>query len=176
MRRAAVAETTWAPSARSRVRPWVILVLVCGVQFMVILDLAVVNVALPSIQKDLGLDQADLQWVVITYGLMLGGFLLLGGRAADLLGRRRVLLAGLALFTISSFTAGLAGSLGQLVVSRAGQGLGGALDPGQHVRRGPGAHQGVGRLRRRRRQRRLGGGDRQRPAHHRAGMGMDLLG
>ncbi|HKF30971.1 MAG TPA: MFS transporter [Jatrophihabitantaceae bacterium] len=127
MRRAAVAETTWAPSARSRVHPWVILVLVCGVQFMVILDLAVVNVALPSIQKDLGLDQADLQWVVITYGLMLGGFLLLGGRAADLLGRRRVLLAGLALFTISSFTAGLAGSLGQLVVSRAGQGLGGAL-------------------------------------------------
>jgi EmrB/QacA subfamily drug resistance transporter len=94
---------------------------------MVVLDIAIVNVALPSIQTDLGLKQSSLQWVVITYGLMLGGFLLLGGRAADLLGRRRVLLAGLALYTISSLAAGLSGSLGQLVVARAGQGLGAAL-------------------------------------------------
>lgn len=104
-----------------------ILALVCGAQFMVVLDIAIVNVALPSVQTDLGLTQPDLQWVVITYGLVLGGFLLLGGRAADLLGRRRVLVAGLGLFTVSSLTAGLAGSLGQLVVSRAGQGLGAAL-------------------------------------------------
>lgn len=112
---------------RAPARPGLILALVCGAQFMVVLDIAIVNVALPSVQADLGLDQPDLQWVVITYGLMLGGFLLLGGRAADLLGRRSVLLAGLGLFTVASLTAGLAGSLGQLVASRAAQGLGAAL-------------------------------------------------
>src|SRR5262245_27597547 len=85
--------------ARRAIRPGVILALVCAAQFMVILDFAVVNVALPSLQADLGVDQSDLQWVVITYGLTFGGFLLLGGRAADLVGRRRVLVAGLALFT-----------------------------------------------------------------------------
>jgi EmrB/QacA subfamily drug resistance transporter len=105
----------------------VILALVCGAQFMVVLDIAIVNVALPSVQADLGLAQADLQWVVITYGLVLGGFLLLGGRAADLLGRWRVLVGGLGLFTVASLTAGLAGSPGQLVAARAGQGLGAAL-------------------------------------------------
>ena len=101
--------------------------LVCGAQFMVVLDIAIVNVALPSVQADLGLAQSDLQWVVITYGLVLGGFLLPGGRAADLLGRRQVLVGGLGLFTVASLTAGLAGSLGQLVAARAGQGLGAAL-------------------------------------------------
>ena len=104
-----------------------ILALVCGAQFMLILDLAIVNVAIPSMQADLGLDQADLQWVVITYGITLGGFLLLGGRAADLFGRRRTLVGGLALFAAASLSAGLAGSLGQLAASRALQGLGAAL-------------------------------------------------
>jgi EmrB/QacA subfamily drug resistance transporter len=112
---------------RGTAKPGLILALMCGVQFMVILDLAIVNVAIPSIQADLGLAQADLQWVVVTYGVTLGGFLLLGGRAADLLGRRRVLLAGLALFVAASLAAGLAGSLAQLIVARAAQGLGAAL-------------------------------------------------
>jgi EmrB/QacA subfamily drug resistance transporter len=94
---------------------------------MVVLDLVVVNVALPSIQRDLGLGQSDLQWVVIAYGLTLGGFLLLGGRAADLLGRRNVLVVGLILFTVASVGAGLAGSLAPLVASRAVQGLGAAM-------------------------------------------------
>jgi EmrB/QacA subfamily drug resistance transporter len=120
-------DATTAEAADRAARPWVVLALVCGAQFMVVLDIAIVNVALPSMQADLGLAQSDLQWVVITYGIVLGGFLLLGGRAADLLGRRLVLLAGLGLFTVSSLTAGLSGSLGQLVASRAGQGLGAAL-------------------------------------------------
>jgi EmrB/QacA subfamily drug resistance transporter len=115
-------------SARiSSVKPGAILALMAGVQFMVILDLAVVNVAIPSMQADLGLDQADLQWVVVTYGVTLGGFLLLGGRAADLLGRRRVLVGGLALFSVASLGAGMADSLVQLVVSRAIQGVGAGL-------------------------------------------------
>ena len=73
----------------------VVLALVCAAQFMVVLDIAIVNVALPSIQQDLGVSQSTLQWVVIAYGLMLGGFLLFGGRLSDLLGRRRILLTGL---------------------------------------------------------------------------------
>jgi EmrB/QacA subfamily drug resistance transporter len=113
--------------ARRAIRPGVILALVCAAQFMVILDFAVVNVALPSLQADLGVDQSDLQWVVITYGLTFGGFLLLGGRAADLLGRRRVLVAGLTLFTAASLGAGLSAGLGSLVAFRAVQGLGAAL-------------------------------------------------
>jgi EmrB/QacA subfamily drug resistance transporter len=105
----------------------VILALVCGTQFMVTLDLVVVNVALPSMQNDLGLGQSDLQWVVIAYGLTFGGFLLLGGRAADLYGRRGVLLAGLTVFTVASLGAGFARSLTSLVASRAVQGLGAAM-------------------------------------------------
>ncbi len=112
---------------RGVLRPGVVLALMCGVQFMVILDLAVVNVAIPSMQADLGLAQADLQWVIVTYGVTLGGFLLLGGRAADLLGRRRVLLGGLALFAAASLAAGLSESLAPLIASRAVQGLGAAL-------------------------------------------------
>ena len=108
-------------------RPGIVLALMCGVQFMVILDLAVVNVAVPSIQADLGLAQSDLQWVIVTYGVTLGGFLLLGGRTADLLGRRRVLVGGLCLFVVASLAAGLAGSLAQLVAARALQGLGAAM-------------------------------------------------
>ncbi len=113
--------------SRGSIRPGIILALVCGAQFMVILDLAVVNVAIPSIQADLGLAQADLQWVVVAYGVTLGGFLLLGGRASDLLGRRQVLVGGLAVFAGASLAAGTAGSLAQLVVPRAVQGVGAAL-------------------------------------------------
>jgi MFS family permease len=94
---------------------------------MVVLDLVVVNVALPSIQRDLDLGPSDLQWVVIAYGLTFGGFLLLGGRTADLLGRRNVLVVGLTLFTLASAGAGLASSLISLVASRAVQGLGAAM-------------------------------------------------
>ncbi len=114
-------------AAGGRTRPGVILALVCAAQFMLILDLVVVNVALPTMQKDLRLSPSDLQWVVIIYGLTFGGFLLLGGRAADLLGRRSVLVAGLTMFTAGSLAAGLAGSLIPLLVARAVQGLGAAM-------------------------------------------------
>ena len=94
---------------------WVILVLVCIAQFMVILDATVVNVALPSIQKDLGLSEANLQWIVNSYTLVFGGFLLLGGRAGDLLGRKRLFLAGVVVFTVASLLNGLATSSGWLI-------------------------------------------------------------
>ena len=107
----------------------IVLFLVCVAQFMVVLDIAIVNVALPSIQRELHIGQSTLQWIVIAYGLMLGGFLLLGGRMADLLGRRRVLLAGLTLFSAASLLAGVAGSAGLLIGARALQGFGAALIP-----------------------------------------------
>ena len=94
---------------------------------MVVLDIAVVNVALPSIQTDLGFSQENLQWVISAYALFFGGFLLLGGRAADLLGRRRVFLVGIVVFTVASLLSGLAWSEGSLIVSRALQGLGAAI-------------------------------------------------
>jgi EmrB/QacA subfamily drug resistance transporter len=106
-----------------------VLALACAAQFMVVLDIAIVNVALPSIQQDLGIGQSTLQWIVIAYGLMLGGFLLLGGRLADLLGRRRMLLTGLTLFSSASLLAGVAGSAELLIGARALQGLGAALIP-----------------------------------------------
>jgi EmrB/QacA subfamily drug resistance transporter len=109
------------------IRKGVILVLACTAQFMVVLDVAIVNVALPSIQLDLGMSQGALQWVVVAYGLVLGGFLLLGGRLGDLLGRRRILLAGLTLFTGASLLAGLAQSQALLIGARALQGFGAAL-------------------------------------------------
>ncbi len=108
-------------------RPGVILALVCAAAFMGVLDIAIVNVALPSIQRDLGLPQSSLQWVVIAYGLTFGGFLLLGGRLADLLGRRRVFVTGLTVFGLASLASGLAPTLGVLVTSRGLQGLGAAL-------------------------------------------------
>jgi len=92
-----------------------------------VLDVAIVNVALPSIQQDLGFSQEDLQWVISAYALLFGGFLLLGGRAADLLGRRRVFLAGLIVFSVASLLSGLAWSEGALIGSRALQGLGSAI-------------------------------------------------
>ena len=91
-------------------RKWFGLALLLLVQFMVVLDIAIVNVALPSIQTDLGFSQENLQWVISAYALFFGGFLLLGGRAADLLGRRRLFLTGIAVFTIASLVSGFAGS------------------------------------------------------------------
>jgi EmrB/QacA subfamily drug resistance transporter len=107
--------------------PWVVLVLICLAQFMVILDATIVNVALPSIQKDLDLSEANLQWVINGYTLVFGGFLLLGGRAGDLLGRKRLVLIGLVVFTAASLLDGLASSEGMLIGARALQGLGAAL-------------------------------------------------
>src|ERR687897_1534168 len=105
----------------------VILALTCAAQFMVVLDIAIVNVALPSIQRDLDVGQSTLQWVVIAYGLLLGGFLMFGGRLADLIGRRRILVAGLAIFSSASLLAGLAGSAELLIAARGLQGFGAAL-------------------------------------------------
>ncbi|WP_262339063.1 MFS transporter [Gordonia sp. CNJ-863] len=100
---------------------------VCAAQFMVVLDISVVNVALPSIKDSLGFDDSGLQWVVNAYALTFAGFLLLGGRLADLAGRRRVLLIGLAAFSAASLAGGLVDSAGPLVIARAVQGLGAAL-------------------------------------------------
>jgi EmrB/QacA subfamily drug resistance transporter len=107
--------------------PWLVLVLVCIAQFMVVLDATVVNVALPSIQRDLDMSSVDLQWVVNSYTLIFGGFLLLGGRAGDLLGRKRLFLAGIVVFTVASLLNGLASSSEFLILARGLQGLGGAL-------------------------------------------------
>src|SRR5215217_269507 len=106
---------------------WLVLVLVCLAQFMVILDATIVNVALPSIQTDLGLSEANLQWIVNAYTLVFGGFLLLGGRAGDLIGRKRLFLAGLVVFTVASLLNGLAVNEGMLIGSHALQGLGAAF-------------------------------------------------
>ena len=111
----------------SRIHPGVILGLACAAQFMVVLDIAIVNVALPSIQQDLDVGQSTLQWVVVAYGLLLGGFLLLGGRMADLLGRRRVLVVGMTIFSAASFVAGVAQSSAVLITARGLQGFGAAL-------------------------------------------------
>jgi len=106
---------------------WAALALVVAAQFMVVLDLSIVNVALASIKTALGFSQAGLQWVVSAYALTFGGFLLLGGRLADVFGRRRLFIAGIAVFTISSALCGLAWSGESLVVFRGLQGIGGAL-------------------------------------------------
>jgi EmrB/QacA subfamily drug resistance transporter len=108
-------------------RKWLALALLSVVQFMVVLDIAIVNVALPSIQVDLGFSQENLQWVISAYALVFGGFLLLGGRSADLLGRRRIFLGGLAVFTLASLFAGLAWSEASLITARGLQGLGAAI-------------------------------------------------
>ena len=112
---------------RSATNPWIVLVLICFAQFMVVLDATVVNVALPSIQKDLHMSEENLQWVVNAYTLVFGGFLLLGGRAGDLLGRKRLFLGGLVVFTVASLLDGLSTSQGMLIASRSLQGLGAAF-------------------------------------------------
>src|SRR4051794_8759106 len=108
-------------------RRWLALVLLSAAQFVVVLDASIVNVALPSIQKALDFSSENLQWVVNAYTLTFGGFLLLGGRAADLFGRRRVFIAGLIVFSLASLAGGLAQSEGWLVAARAVQGLGAAI-------------------------------------------------
>jgi EmrB/QacA subfamily drug resistance transporter len=108
-------------------RRWWALTLLCSAFFMVILDVSIVNVALPSIQKDLHFSPGDLQWVLSAYALTFGGFLLLGGRVADLLGRRRVFMVGVALFTLASLACGLSSTEGMLIGARAVQGLGAAI-------------------------------------------------
>jgi EmrB/QacA subfamily drug resistance transporter len=108
-------------------RRWSALALIVTAQFMVILDVAIVNVALPSIKSDLHFSETNLQWVISAYAILFGGVLLLGGRLADLLGRRRLFVAGLSLFAASSLLCGLAWSEGSLIAFRAVQGLGGAL-------------------------------------------------
>jgi len=106
---------------------WLVLAVTVAAQFMVIVDVAVVNVALPAIKQDLHFSQDSLQWVITAYSILFGGMLLLGGRLADLLGRRRLFMAGVAVFTISSLFSGLAWSEDSLIVTRGLQGLGGAL-------------------------------------------------
>src|SRR3954454_16256716 len=102
------------------------LALLCVAQFVVVLDVTIVAVALPTIGADLGMAASELQWVIAGYGLAFGGFLMLGGRAGDIHGRRRLCAAGLALFMCASLACGLAGSGTALVAARAAQGLGAA--------------------------------------------------
>jgi EmrB/QacA subfamily drug resistance transporter len=113
--------------AAGRRQPWTLLILLSAAQFMVILDATVVNVALPSIARSLGFPAGGLQWVVTAYVLASGGLVLLGGRAADVLGRRQVFLAGLTVFTAASLASGLAPAAGAMVAARFGQGAGAAL-------------------------------------------------
>jgi EmrB/QacA subfamily drug resistance transporter len=113
--------------SRHSTNPWVVLVIICLAQFMVVLDATIVNVALPHIQESLGFSEASLQWVINAYTLVFAGFLLLGGRAGDLLGRKRLFLIGLVIFTTASFLNGISSTSGMLIGFRALQGLGAAL-------------------------------------------------
>jgi EmrB/QacA subfamily drug resistance transporter len=108
-------------------RRWLALAVIVAAQFMVVLDVAIVNVALPAIKSDLHFSQSSLQWVISAYAIFFGGFLLLGGRLGDVLGRRRVFMVGLSVFTVSSLLCGISWSEQSLIVFRAIQGLGGAL-------------------------------------------------
>src|SRR5437764_2426739 len=125
-KRSQMSTAATATESRSRSR-WIALAVIVAAQFMVVLDVAIVNVALPSIRTDLHFSQESLQWVITAYSIFFGGALLLGGRLADLLGRRRLFVAGLALFTVSSLLDGLAWSEGSLIAFRTIQGLGAAL-------------------------------------------------
>src|ERR1700710_2902434 len=122
-------KVTAEPAAGARVdrRRWLALAVIVAAQFMVVLDVAIVNVALPAIKSDLHFSQPSLQWVISAYAIFFGGFLLLGGRLGDILGRRRVFMSGLSLFTMSSLLCGIAWSEQSLIAFRALQGLGGAL-------------------------------------------------
>ena len=142
-----------------------VLALIVVAQFMVVLDVAIVNVALPSIKTDLHFSQVSLQWVITAYSILFGGVLMLGGRLADLLGRRRLFVIGLALFTVSSLLDGLAWSEASLIAFRCAAGprrraalAGRAVDPDDDVPGGPRAQprardlgRGLGQRRRRRR-------------------------
>ena len=113
--------------ADARDKRWIALILLCSAQFVVVLDASIVNVALPTIGEALDFTESSLPWVVNAYVLTFGGFLLLGGRLADLLGRRRVFMFGLVLFALASLAGGLASTSGQLIAARAVQGLGAAI-------------------------------------------------
>src|SRR5512147_513510 len=115
-----------AAGANDRNR-WIALYVLCAGMLMIVLDVTVVNVALPSIQTDLGFSQSSLAWVVNAYLIAFGGVLLLAGRLGDLVGRRRVFLAGLALFTAASLACGISVSQQTLIVARFVQGVGGAM-------------------------------------------------
>ncbi|MFF5341508.1 MFS transporter [Streptomyces althioticus] len=119
-------DTTRVP-ARTAPPVWLVVALACAGQFLVVLDISVVNVALPSVRGGLGLDEQGLQWVVNAYSIAFAGFMLLGGRAGDLYGRKRMFLVGLGLFTLASLAGGLAQEGWQLLVARAVQGLGAAV-------------------------------------------------
>src|SRR5665213_1052165 len=108
---------------------WVILSIACLAQFMVVLDVSIVNVALPRMGADLNFSYSSAQWVVNAYVLTFAGFLLLGGRAADFFGRRHVYITGITIFTLASIGAGFAQSGGQMIAIRAIQGIGGAIPP-----------------------------------------------
>ena len=130
MSTSSIAQITTAGRRRTARRPdrrGIALALVLGAQLMIILDMTVVNIALPSIARGLHFSAPSLSWVLNAYTLTFGGLLLLGGRAGDLLGRRRVFMAGLALFTVASLAGGLATSAGMLLAARAVQGVGGAI-------------------------------------------------
>ena len=118
-----MASTTDAPDPRR----WTALAIVCLGFFMTVLDVSIVNVALPSIGADLHFSESKLQWVITAYAITFGGFLLLGGRAADRLGRRRMFMAGVVLFTVASFVCGLSTSDTTLIAARAVQGIGAAV-------------------------------------------------
>src|SRR5689334_13704239 len=120
---------TLASPALPKVRDdrWLALAVLCAGTLMIVLDATIVNVALPAIQRDLGFSQANLAWIVNAYLIAFGGVLLLAGRLGDLLGRRRVFLAGLSLFTVASFACGISPNGEVLIAARFIQGLGGAL-------------------------------------------------
>ncbi|WP_405741602.1 DHA2 family efflux MFS transporter permease subunit [Streptomyces sp. NBC_01525] len=115
------------PRRRSAVPGWLVTLLVCAGQFLVILDVSVVNVALPAMRTGLGLSELGLQWIVNAYVITFAGFMLLGGRAADLFGRKRIFVLGLALFTVASLAGGVAQQPWQLIVARSLQGIGAAV-------------------------------------------------
>src|SRR5260221_1439001 len=119
--------TSSANTSRLSSQAWGALALIVVAQFMVLLDLSIVNVALPSIETDLSFTQTSLQWVISAYAIPFGGFLLLGGRLADIIGRRRVFSLGVAIFTVASVLSALAWSEGALIGFRALQGLGRGL-------------------------------------------------
>src|SRR5438874_6168729 len=114
-------------SGQPQAPTWAMLALLCAAQFMVVLDFSIVNVALPSIQREFGLSQERLQWLVSAYALTFGGFLLLGGRAADLFGRRRMFIVGLVLFACASLLGGIAPNAVPLIAARALQGVAAAV-------------------------------------------------
>jgi EmrB/QacA subfamily drug resistance transporter len=125
---ASIPEGHMQPTTHGRqVNPWLVLAVVCFAQFMVVLDATIVNIALPSIQTDLKLSDSNLQWIVNAYTLVFGGFLMLGGRLADLLGRRMLFLTGIVIFSVASLVNALSVSGEMLIVARGFQGLGGAL-------------------------------------------------